>query len=319
VKIVEYKNPLWPGYFADPFVLQTNQGFYAYGTGAQALESDGRAFPLLHSRDLAKWEYLGGALKAQLGYRAYWAPEVAYAGGKYFLYYSANARLSDEGHHLRVAVADRPEGPFLDSGEELMPGFGFSIDANPFFDPVTGEWYLFFATDYLVDEPFGTGIAVVKLKHMTQVEGRPIKVNRATQQWQLYEANRNHMGKIWKEWYCVEGPCTVFRAGKYWCLYSGGRWSGDRYGVGFAVADHPLGPWRDDFAIHGATVLGGTAQAAGPGHTSIARIGNQTDMLVYHCWDAARTARRMCLDPLIWTPQGPRCDGPSVERRTLNV
>jgi hypothetical protein len=126
------------------------------------------------------------------------------------------------------------------------------------------------------------------------------------------------MGRLWKEWYCVEGPCACFHDRKYYCLYSGGRWAGDRYGVGFSVADHPLGPWRDDFAIHGATVLRGTPQAPGPGHTSIAKIGPQrTDMLVYHCWDVARTVRRMCIDPLIWTPQGPRCVGPSVERREL--
>ena len=40
---------------------------------------------------------------------------------------------------------------------------------------------------------------------------------------------------------------------------------------------------------------------------------------VYHAWDAAHSARRMCIDPLIWTETGPRCDGPSFSERTLTI
>ena len=40
---------------------------------------------------------------------------------------------------IRVAIADKPEGPFADSGAVLMPDLGFSIDAAPFKDPKTGN------------------------------------------------------------------------------------------------------------------------------------------------------------------------------------
>ena len=40
-----YQNPVWPDYFADPFVLQTKDGYYAYGTGP--IGPDGRQFPIL--------------------------------------------------------------------------------------------------------------------------------------------------------------------------------------------------------------------------------------------------------------------------------
>ena len=46
---------------------------------------------------------------------------------------------------------------------------------------------------------------------------------------------------------------------------------------------------------------------------------DKTLYIVYHAWDPGRTARRMFIDPLIWTPDGPKCDGPSIEPRELFV
>jgi len=101
-----YANPVHPGYFADPFVLRLPDGTYAaYGTGRIV---GGRAFEVLRSTDLRTWTSVGGALEP-LGTddaQDYWAPEVAYSDGRYFMYYSAGA--GDKGHLLRVAVADAP-------------------------------------------------------------------------------------------------------------------------------------------------------------------------------------------------------------------
>jgi GH43 family beta-xylosidase len=210
-----------------------------------------------------------------------------------------------------------------------MPAGGFSIDAHPFRDPRTGRWYLFFAADYTADEPYGTGLAVVALTDdMTGVDGPPRVVVRATCPWQVYEYNRNYKGRVWPAWHCVEGPFVLFHddpalspsKGRYWCLYSGGAWNSENYGVGYAVADDPLGPWTDDFARHGPTVLTGVPEKViSPGHCSVV-IGpdDRTPFVVYHAWDAAHTARRLCVDPLFWSPDGPRCDGPSHEPRTLH-
>src|SRR5687767_14181550 len=130
-----YTNPVWPHYFADPFVLKTNNEYYAYGTAPA--DAAGKQFPVLRSRDLVNWEYVGHAL-APLTYPRgfnYWAPEVAEHDGRFYLYYSASTSESDETHRLRVAIADHPAGPFTDSGNLLLPDAGFSIDASPFRDP----------------------------------------------------------------------------------------------------------------------------------------------------------------------------------------
>ena len=315
-----YTNPVWPDYFADPFVLKSSSGYWAYGTGP--CDQAGRQFPVLHSDDLVGWEYVGHALGPLMNPPAfsYWAPEVAERDGKLYLYYSASHGQSDEHHRLRVAVADHPAGPFEDMGKVIFPDGGFSIDPHPFRDPRTGKWYLYFAVDYLHDEPHGTGLAAVPLADdMVTPLAPPTLVMRAQCPWQVYEHNRDYKGRVWNAWHCIEGPFVVFHGNRYWCLYSGGNWQSGNYGIGFAVADNPLRPWTDDMAQHGPTVLKGIPnRVIGPGHASVVPGPDDASlMLVYHAWDAEKTARRMCIDPLHFTDEGPRCDGPSVAPRTM--
>ncbi len=317
---LDYCNPVWPGYFADPFVMRAGPLYYAYGTGQ--CDPLGREFPVLISADLIHWRSSGGALlpvpSAMPG--SYWAPEVAEKAGQYFLYYSASTTKSDQDQRLRVAVSDTPAGLFEDSGKLLMPEQGFSIDASPFTDPRDGRRYLFFATDYDKDDPAGTGLAVAPLAaDMMGVADAPRIVLRASAPWQVYEVNRDYKGRVWPQWNCVEGPSVVFHDNRYYCFYSGGAWHGQAYGVGFAVADHPLGPWSAPLAAQGPTVLKGIpGKLIGPGHNSVV-IGpdGHTEWMIYHAWDPAHTARRMCIDPILWTPEGPRVDGPSTEPRRI--
>jgi GH43 family beta-xylosidase len=132
-------------------------------------------------------------------------------------------------------------------------------------------------------------------------------VLRANHDWQIYQRNRLHYGREWSAWHTVEGPCVVAHDGRYFCFYSGGNWQTENYGVSWAVADHPLGPWKHADES-GPLVLRQTPTALGPGHNSYAVAPDGTEMLVYHAWDRARTARRMYIDPLVWTPGGPKCE-----------
>jgi len=319
INTLRYKNPVWDGYLADPFVLKDRAAYYAYGTGPAS--EQGRQFPVLRSPDLVHWEAIGHTLLplSKPRIHAYWAPEVAVRDGQYYLYYSASATASDEGHRLRVAVAQRPEGPFEDCGRELLPQAGFSIDAHPFRDPRSGQWYLYFATDYLEDEPHGTGLAVVPLADdlLTPLDA-PRAILRASCAWQIYQRNRHYKGRIWPAWYTLEGPFVIFHADRYWCLYSGGAWNSENYGMACASAPDPMGPWTARGSDQGPTVLRGNAQIIGPGHASVTTAPDgSSQVLVYHAWDPTHTARRMCIDPLVWTADGPRCDGPSLSPRSL--
>ena len=154
--------PLWDGYCADPFVLRAEDGRYVmYGTTPSL--PGGRAFQLLVSDDLASWSDAGGALTVPEGTppgTEYWAPEVAHAGGRYWMYYSRG--VGDTGHQLRVASSASPTGPFEDVGGPLTPDLPFAIDPSPYLDR-TGRWWLFYADTQLSDKTWLRNVKVTEL------------------------------------------------------------------------------------------------------------------------------------------------------------
>jgi GH43 family beta-xylosidase len=161
-------------------------------------------------------------------------------------------------------------------------------------------------------------VVVDRLQDMTRLEGQERIVVRARHDWQRFIANRIMYGGVY-DWHTIEGPCVRKRNGRYYCLFSAGRWENETYGVDFAVADNVLGPYRCDSNDSGARLLRTLpGKVLGPGHNSmIEGPDGSTDYIVYHAWDPKMIARRMCLDRLKWTPEGPTCDGPTVAPQTL--
>lgn len=233
--------PVYREYFADPFVLQISDGSYiAYGTGRPPAVGDA-VFEALTSPDLLRWESHGPVLPrlpAALG-DEYWAPEVVESDGAWWLYYSVGRGIV--GHHVRVARADHPLGPFVDQGVNLTPDESFAIDAHPFRD-LDGSWHLFFARDVLDHSRPGTHLAVVPLSAMDATAGPPVAVLEPHADWQIFERARAMYGSTY-DWHTLEGPTVVHRAGRYWMTYSGGAWTGDGYAVSWATASDPAGPW----------------------------------------------------------------------------
>lgn len=309
-----YTNPVYPADFPDPFVLRFNGCYYAYATSPRRAEAAGQpVFPMLSSRDLVHWECHGEALPAPdlPGIDAYWAPEVAYSNGKFYLYYAAG-NDANPNHHLRVAVAEHPLGPWQDSGRNLTPAEIFAIDAHPFRDPVTGRWYLYYARDSVTPPFAGTGLAVDELVTMEELAGSPREVLRPFADWQVFELQRAIKQNL--DWYTVEGPFVMHKAGRYVCFYSGGRWENPNYGVSFALADGPLGPWVEEAGLTGPPLLRTTATVIGPGHNSVV-LGPDlvTDYIVYHGWDLTGTGRFPRIDRLTWNGACPQVHGPTTD------
>ncbi|MFL5755467.1 MAG: glycoside hydrolase family 43 protein [Chloroflexota bacterium] len=303
-----YTNPVYPGSFADPFVMRVGDAYYAYGT--DAMRDRALAFEVLRSTDLVAWSSLGRCLgQLTRTSRDYWAPEVVAVDGTFYLYYSVG--VEDRGHSIRVATATLPEGPFIDTGRVLTPHERFAIDAHPFRDD-DGQWYLFYARDRLDGERVGTSLAVDRLDDMLTLAGSPAPVLAASADWQLFKARRTMYGRV-LDWYTLEGPFVVKRLGRYWCFYSGGAWTGAGYGISYAVADSPLGPWTEPSADGPALMRSRPGVLEGPGHNSVVTGPDGEDYVVYHAWDPAHTARRMCIDRLQWTAGGPRTAGPTVD------
>ena len=305
------RNPVYDSYLADPFCFRHDGWYYAVGTGkaeCYAPSFSGPVVPMVRSRDLRSWEPVGRVLE-QTGqpFTCYWAPEIAVHDGRFYMYY--HPCLPGQGYGIRVAVADRPEGPYRDTGTPLtdLAKNPFAIDAHPFRDD-DGQWWLFYATDFLDYDAHtfrGTALVVDRLIGMTRLAGNPTAVMRAHWPWQRYEAQQRSHGVV-ADWYTLEGPTVRKHGGRYYCFYSGGNYQNESYGVDWLEADAVTGPWREVGCECGPQLMRTVpGTVIGPGHHSIVTTPEGVDHVVYHAWNEARTDRLMCVDRLDWTTGTP--------------
>ncbi len=311
-----FSNPVYRAYLADPFCLLHDGTYYAVGTGetvTHAAHASGRVVPMLRSKDLQHWEPVGPVLvppPEEVG-GSFWAPELAYHDGTFYLYYHPNG--NGHGFHIRVATSTMPEGPYTDTGRPMtdVRRNPFAIDATTFRDD-DGQWYMYYATDFYDADATtfrGTALVVDRMKSMTELADHPQTVMRAHWQWQIYERDRL-MGGLRADWYTLEGPCVTKHDGKYYCLYSGGNYQNETYGVDYLVADHPMGPWREAGQFRGPQVTRTMpGKIIGPGHCGLVRSpDDKQDDLIYHAWNDAMTERQVWVDPLVWTDHGPQVE-----------
>lgn len=302
------REPVCPGYFADPFLAFFEGEYFAYGSGDPVLAP--RGFEALRSRDLVSWTPVGTVFAGTdpaLG-DAYWAPEVAFADGRYWMYYSVGHGI--DGHHLRVAVSASPAGPFEDVGANLTPDESFAIDAHPFLD-ADGSRYLFFARDVLDSPRPGTHLAAKRMLSMTSVSPETTAILAPDADWQIYERGRSMYGRV-LDWHTLEGPTVVRRDDGYHLFFSGGSWEGPGYGVSVATAPAPLGPWQHR-AMDAPDVLSTALTGLlGPGHNSVLQRPGSSDLIAFHAWNTERTARQMYVSELRW-PDSAATSAPVVE------
>lgn len=285
-----YLNPVFPHSFPDPFILKFRGEYFAYCTG---FSGDGRVFGVLRSEDLVQWKRLPGAMEPLTTLEPfYWAPEVTYRNGTFYLYYSVGNEALME---IRVATSDRPDGGFTDSGAKLTRQ-DFAIDPHVFCDG-DGAAYMFYATDFLDGSHVGTGIVVDRMLDPFTLSGHPRTVTRAKFDWQVYDPERKEKGGV--RWHTVEGPFVLERKGTYYEMFSGGNWRNTSYGVSVAVTDDIE---RDDEwtqhcdGIDSLPLLRTIAdKVIGPGHNSAILGPNNRELYcIYHRWVGGE--RVMALD-----------------------
>jgi GH43 family beta-xylosidase len=310
-----YLNPVSAYPFADPFVLKHGGEYWGYSTG---FWHDERCFGILHSRDLIHWREIGSAMDPLPGgHTCYWAPEVSYQEGKFLMYYSVG---NETRMQIRVAVAEQPAGPFVDSGRVLTTE-EFAIDPHVFIDD-EGSRYMFYATDFLTHTHVGTGTVMDRMTDAFTLAGAPRPVTRARFDWQVYDPQRAEKGGV--RWHTVEGPCVIKRKGRYYQMFSGGNWQNISYGVSYAFTDdiETTEEWQQ--VSDGLRVLPILrtlpGQVTGPGHNSIVRgPDNQQWFCVYHRWAEDHSARLMCIDRMDWVGQNLTVIGPSVAPQPVPI
>ncbi|HET8749944.1 MAG TPA: glycoside hydrolase family 43 protein [Sphingomicrobium sp.] len=82
------------------------------------------------------------------------------------------------------------------------------------------------------------------------------------------------------EGHLIEGPFVTRQQGLYWLFYAGNDFCTPSYGIGVAVADHPLGP----YVKQGAPLLKSTREWSAPGHPSVAPGLDGQPQLFFHAY-----------------------------------
>jgi arabinan endo-1,5-alpha-L-arabinosidase len=82
------------------------------------------------------------------------------------------------------------------------------------------------------------------------------------------------------EGHLIEGPFVTRQEGRYWLFYAGNDFSTPSYGIGVAVADHPLGPYTKQ----GEPLLRSTREWVAPGHASVAPGLDGKPQLFFHAF-----------------------------------
>lgn len=112
-----YHNPVCQGMHPDPSIVRVGEDYYMVNSSFLYFP----CIPVSHSRDLIHWEVIGhaitnpcwGRLQGLDGGRGYWAPDISYYEGKFYI--TATYRLNEGGMPQRlqmVTSSERPEGPY---------------------------------------------------------------------------------------------------------------------------------------------------------------------------------------------------------------
>ena len=290
-----YRNNVIPN-AADPDILYYEGYYYVYVTGDH--------YPVYRSADLAKWEYFGVSLPEvswNIDKRYMWAPDVEYINGKFYMAVS----MGEAG--FGIAVADRPEGPFVCAGE--MPFLTKTIDGHIFVDE-DGRIYLYY-TSWCDGRAYGIWGVEMEADCLTPKWETEKLIFTPTEDW---EKTMNRGG-------VVEAPYMLKKEGVYYLVYSGSHFEAD-YAVGYATSDKPL----EGFVKSASNpILRGTADTRGTGHCSIIETSAGGMVMIYHVHNTVTSVqpRHVAIDPVrfVRTADGYRLEvcGPTTSRVAIDI
>lgn len=280
------KNPILPGWFADPTIKKFGDIYYIYATTDNEMLASG-APTVWYSKDFKNWynyimEIPSFSAKSITNF---WAPDIIEGNdGKYYLYFG-NCEM---GCNIYGYVSDSPVGPWKKLSDQDVPVISNgsprenfpSLDAQ-FFKDTDGKIYGYWGTWV----HYNGGYAVGELNKKNMLE-------------MIHSANI----PLEQTPAPFEAAYMMKKGSKYILMYSGASCHDETYNVRYSYSDSPYGPFtpgknnpilstNEDQTVHG------------PGHHSVLQE-NDDYYIVYHKHDYPMTrgglARQVCIDKMIF-------------------
>lgn len=300
---------------ADPFVLKYKGMYYLYGTHDRNAH---HGFPVYTSRDLAHWQWRGWAFEkseATWSRFNFWGPEVRAVDGRFLMFYNASPG-PDPGPphnmHLCIAESDSPLGPFRELRAPFFAPDGpdEAIDQNLLIDD-DGRGYLY----WTCVTQGRNDIRVFPLaEDYLSIAGEARLCIRPEQPWESH---------AWEGHVVAEGATVIKHDGRYYLIYCANHFMDRHYAIGYATAEHPLGPWRK---AANNPIIARTDAVAGPGNGMVVESPDGSErFMVYHTHQSPRELgwRQLAIDRvrLVEDPRGGPdllvCDGPTAQPQPL--
>ena len=288
-------NPIIPGYYADPTIIEDNGTFYIYATSDLRSWNDITKMGVWSSTDLKNWKctYLNWPTKEQCKTdtgRAdgVWAPSVVKgANGKFYMYVTV-------GREIWVGIADHPLGPWKNARKDNQPlirhkeyFYVETIDAECFIDD-DGEAYLYWGSSDSGFNIEGRCLAVKLNKDMVSFSDTPKDVTPP---------------------YFFEAPYMLKKNGTYYFMYSYGKTWDKTYQVRYATGETPFGPWKEGIVRPILVANEKDDRITSTGHHTMLDYKGK-HYIVYHRfntlgeYDISANLRQLAIDELIISPNG---------------
>ena len=305
----DQRNPVFRGQHADPEVLYSHLTgkYYIYPTTDGTFGWHSHDFRCYSSADLLTWHDEGVILDLEQlswGKEYAWAPciiERCYeregqpAQYKYFYYFVANKSIG-------VAVADRPEGPFVDAlggpmlAQDDIHSPNIVIDPDVFQDPATGKFYLYWGNSYLWMAELADDMTSIVPGTMHEL------------------IPRDRIG----EYHYLEGTYVFERNGLYYFMWSENITRSAKYCIRYLISDSPTQLVRNGQPAHVeeeiVLQMDPSKQIFGTGHNSVIRLpGTDEWLMVYHRFIRPEGIkmglsggyhREVCIDPMYFNADG---------------
>lgn len=306
-----YQNPLGRiKNIGDPFIMKTDNGYYMYATSAA-----GYGFKAWHSENLVDWReqglvYDNRRQEEPWGTGDFWAPEVIEHDGHFYMTFSA--RTQEGTLRIGIAKSDSEIGQFVDLNADLVNEAGSYIDGHILKDE--GKFYLYYVKDVHDNVINGRRVSQILVQEMSptldELVGEPTLVLTPDQDWE-----HPLRQETWNE-----GPFVLKHDNLYYLMYSANMFLDPDYGVGYAVADNPMGPFTK---YENNPILSKNLEigVSGPGHNSVTTgLDGETLYMVYHIHaDPERPSgnRQMSIDRLYFEDGVLKLDGPTMSEQKL--